>query len=198
MNTRFRCVLCLGLLLTGGCDEPIEEMDAPAEGVDPGGKADGLGGDARVRWNTLASSGCSASAVVNDPSGNAYASTWLFQEPSVVRCSLSGSATFPAGVVVQRMVVSGEGYIAGEAGATPSVVVDVRGSSDQVILEGSALRKAEGGEGNVLLVGTQTLSAGCLAAPRTFRFRTDFAVGAGTHAQFDSLDVQFDVEACGG
>ena len=199
MNTPIRCGLWLGLLLAGGCEEPAEDMDDAADAAGAMGKADGIGGAARVTWSALSSSGCSASRVSNDPSGNGYASSWLFQHPAVQRCSLSGSATFPAGVAVQRMNVSGEGYIAAaHPDAIPSVAVDIRGSSNQAILQGSTLLQAPGGEDNVLFMGVETLPTGCLTAPATFRFRTDFAVGADTVAQFETLDVQFDVEPCGG
>lgn len=199
MTTQMRVVMCLGLLLAAGCDEPEEDLNPDAQATGAVGKADGIGSEARVTWNTLESSGCTASGVVNDPHGNGYASTWLFQDASVTRCSLRGSATFPAGVVVRRMNVSGEGYIASSGGdAIPSVVVDVRGSSGQAVLQGATLRQAPTGEDNVTLFGTEALSMGCLTAPTTVRFRTDFAVGEGTLAQFDSLDVQFDVEGCGG
>lgn len=194
MTHRIRVAVFASLLCAPGCDAP-EEGSSDASATPPAGKADAASGS-NITWHTLQSTGCTPVAVSNDPSGDGYVSSWLFQADSVQRCSLSGSATLPAGVEVRTMRVMGEGFFATlEEGTPASLAVDARGTAGQSILEGETERQtAESSTASI--EGVESIGSGCLTAPRTFRFQTDFAVGAGTHAQFDSLDVFFDVHPC--
>lgn len=180
-----------------GCDAPEEDASTSVADAPAGGKADDAG-PPTITWHTLEATGCAVASVVNDPSGDAYASSWLF-ETAVERCSLSGSATLPAGVRVTQMVVQGRGFIvpSADVGGTASAVIDVRGTQGQSLILPERQNVTAGEEGaDVMLDGLESLSGGCSSAPQTFRFSSDFAIGGGTFAQFDSLDVAFTVAPC--
>lgn len=184
------------LLAMPGCDdgESVEEHHSePPAAV---GKADGIPAGDRVRWDSLQVSGCTLGGVVNDPRGNGYASSWLFQgSASVSRCTLRGSATFPAGVRVRTMRVQGDGWISPPSGFAGEVALSVRGTRGQSILQGAASRSFRE-EGSVVFEGFESVGSACLTGTQTFGFSADFAVGTAEDAQFDSLDVVFDVEEC--
>lgn len=184
------------LLVTPACDdgEPLGEQNSePPTAV---GKADRIPAGDRVRWNPLQVSGCTLGSVVNDPRGDGYASSWLFQgDASVSRCTLRGSATFPAGVRVRTMRVHGDAWIAPPSGFAGEVALSVRGTRGQSILQGAASRSFREA-GSVLFEGVEAVDSACSTGAQTFGFSADFAVGTAEDAQFDSLDVVFDVEEC--
>lgn len=181
-----------------GCDAPEDEdSNAAQEDMSVGGKADDTGA-LTITWHPLQTTGCVATAVVNDPTGNAYASSWLFQK-EVARCMVSGSATLPAGVRVTQMFVRGRAFIAptADVGGVGSAMVDVRGTRGQSLVRAEQQRVSAGEEGaDIVIDGAESISTGCSASSQNFRYALDFAVGGETVAQFDSLDVAFVVEDC--